>query len=581
MGTFPGRRPLRCHDPHLSHAVTGLPLGTPTILMNRIYNHLALTALAPGLALFIPSALYAQGGVPAYAPPAFFATGAAPIAPPPAGVTPPTIFVQGDVNNDGMTDFVHLNVTPAPDVLFSQLRTAVGGYAPVPTVLGGFAALSEIALGDLNMDGRLDVALLSLPAGGFYCNAGTGIGTFPPTVLVPVPLAGGAPLSFSISEVNGDGVPDILVLVNNPGGAAAPDWIQPMVGLGAFAFAAPAPSGIGVGAMEFKPADLDNNGLQDLVTLRTVPTNDYFIHAQVAPATWVPGPMPVVPIPGAAPATTTFEVADINSDDNFDLITLRPAAGITLTHLQVAPGIFGAPAGSVAPPPAGLSPNFLVADFNGDCVQDICYINGPAGVLTLQQGNNAGAFVGAFIPVAIGVPSFWPLTADFDSDGTMDLAAIQTAGADGVNVLINTQPDPANVSPFGSGTAGKSGRLGMLTNGPPVNGTPNFGFTSTNAPPYSLGVLFITDSPDLVGSDPFGVGANFFIDFFAATTIYVFDMHSGPTGSAQEVTGIPANPLLIGLSFYAESFWVWPAYDAYFRPPFSACTSRAIKLTIL
>jgi hypothetical protein len=196
-------------------------------------------------------------------------------------------------------------------------------------------------------------------------------------------------------------------------------------------------------------------------------------------------------------------------------------------------------------------------------------------------GVGAGVF-GPMIAFPIFDASFWFVTADLDSDGTQDLAALpSTTPGDGIILMTNMQPDPVNITPYGTGTAGREGIQGMLTNGPPVNGTPGFGFTTTNAPPRSLGLLFITDAPSMVGVDPFGIGADFHLDFFAATTIYLFDIRSGPHGTANAVTGIPLDPALVGLDFYAQSLWVWTAADAYFSPPVGASTSRAIKLTIL
>ncbi|MBI3819856.1 MAG: hypothetical protein HY286_14260 [Planctomycetes bacterium] len=545
--------------------------------MSKANKTLFLAALAT---ISIGARLHAQGGLPAYAPPVFFPTPAPVMPAPPAGITPPTIFVAGDVNNDGATDLVHLNTLLAPDVVFAQLRIGAGYVVAPVTVLAGYPPVTQIALGDLNMDGTLDLAVLSPAVAGVFTDGGVGTGFFAAGPFTPVPVGGGTLLAMSISEVTGDGIPDLLFLIDGPGGAGGIDSVQVEAGFGGFAFGGAGATPIGVGATAFEPVDIDSNGAQDLVTLRTVPTNGFYIHAQVAPATFVPGPMPFLLIPGG-PSTTTFAAADLDIDGDPDLATLRPAAAAIFTFLQGAPGFFGAPI--VSPTPAGLADNFKIADMNGDCILDATYLAAAGGLVWDQAGTGLGGFAPGPLAFPLGTVSFWQVTADLDSDGTIDIAALNSgAGGDGSVILTNIQPDPMNVSPYGMGTAGRLGIQGMLTNGPPVNGTPGFGFTTTNAPPRSLGLLLITDSPDFAGSDPFGIGAILHVDFAMATTVFAFNMYSGgEEGTAYSITGIPLNPALVGSTFYAQSVWVWTPANAWFNPPFGVSTSRAIKLTIL
>jgi hypothetical protein len=259
-----------------------------------------LTLLACLSTFGLAANLSAQGGPPFYGAPAFFPTPAAPIPAPPAG-TPPEIIVTGDVNNDGAEDVVHLNVVPAPDVVFAQLRVGAGYVVAPPTVLAGFPPITEMAIGDLNTDGNLDLALLSPGASTVFILSGLGTGAFVPGPPIPVPAGGGMLMRLAISEVTGDAIPDILSLVDGPGGVGGVDTVQVMVGVGGFGFVPVPASVIGPGTTAFEVVDIDNNGLQDIVTLSTAPANAFLIHGQVAPGMFVPGPMPLVPIPGGAP----------------------------------------------------------------------------------------------------------------------------------------------------------------------------------------------------------------------------------------------------------------------------------------
>ncbi|MFN0207484.1 MAG: FG-GAP repeat domain-containing protein [Planctomycetota bacterium] len=520
----------------------------------------------------------AQGGPPMYAPPVLFPS-PGPVIPAPAPGTPPTIFVTGDVSGDGIADVVHLNVGPAPDLIMIQLGTGAGFILAPVIVLPAALPATSIALGDMDIDGMLDIGILSVPTGGMGRQIGVGGGAFVPGPFTPLPLAGGALLSMAITDVTADALPDVLFLRDGPGGIGGLDSILIMIGLPGFVLGLGPAVPIGVGTTSFKPADLDLNGVQDLVTLQVAPVNAFYIHAQVAPATFVPGPMPVVPLP-AGPATTTFEACDLDSDADLDLVTLRPAALTMFSLLQGAPGFFG-PAIPTLTPPA-LAANFLITDVNGDCVLDAAYLSaGPAALLE-QLGTGAGPFLPGPFVFPMPAPGSWIASADYDSDGTNDVVVLNSAFAfgDATWAFPNIQPDPPSVVPYGTGTPGRLGDQGMLTNGPPVVGTPGFGFTSTNCPSNALGLLFITDLPS-APVDPFGIGAVFLLDFFASTTVYFFDIYSGPNGSAGEVTGIPLDPTIVGLPFFAQTLWIWDTASAWSSPPVGASTSAGVMLTIL
>jgi hypothetical protein len=134
-------------------------------------------------------------------------------------------------------------------------------------------------------------------------------------------------------------------------------------------------------------------------------------------------------------------------------------------------------------------------------------------------------------------------------------------------------------SMYGAGTPGCSGPHTIDVNNAPIIGSPGFAITCDNAPPSSLGLGIVTDSPDLNGSDPFGLGAILHVDFFAATEVLSFDFVSDPIGFGLTVnTGIPSAPALIGKNYYAMALWVWTSCSL---PPFNLSTSPGLAMTIL
>ena len=104
---------------------------------------------------------------------------------------------------------------------------------------------------------------------------------------------------------------------------------------------------------------------------------------------------------------------------------------------------------------------------------------------------------------------------DLNADGRQDLLTANFS-SNTVTQLLNSNTLPTGLALYGTGTAGSYGTLGMDANGPPKVNTPGFVLCSTNAPHNSLGLGLITDSQDLAGSDPFGIGIELQVDFFAA-----------------------------------------------------------------
>ena len=117
----------------------------------------------------------------------------------------------GDVNGDGRSDIV----LAAYDVVAVFYQSAGGGYDPVLTLAAG-KRVSGVALTDLDGDGRTDIVVANA---GNAPDGGTGAATV--TVLlqtVPggfvatnIPVAEGA-RRVAIGDLNDDGLPDVVVI---------------------------------------------------------------------------------------------------------------------------------------------------------------------------------------------------------------------------------------------------------------------------------------------------------------------------------------------------------------------------------
>jgi hypothetical protein len=132
---------------------------------------------------------------------------------------------------------------------------------------------------------------------------------------------------------------------------------------------------------------------------------------------------------------------------------------------------------------------------------------------------------------------------------------------------------------YGDPTPGCAGSPILSATPAPFVNTPSFTLRSTLAPPSSLGLVLITNSQDVVGSDPFAIGVQLHVDLFFATEVITLDAFSDAFGNGAAPAGIPNNPLLGGLTYYGQILWAWP-FSSCFIPPYNLSTTQGLAITI-
>ena len=376
-----------------------------------------------------------------------------------SGGIAPTSVAMADLNGDGKLDLVVANGgTSTVGVL---LGNGDGTFeAPVTYGSGGGEPLA-VAIGDLNGDGIPDVVVTNVFANGgeggdsdVSVLLGNGDGTFQ----APVAYDSGGyyPGSVVIADLNGDGVPDLVVADDCPAGGCNPDGaVAILLGRGDGTFRPPVTydSG-GFSAWSAAVGDVNGDGIPDLVvvnqgTCETCPNSSVGIllgsgNGTFQPAsTYISGP------------NESFSVAigDLNGDGYPDLVvstecaqtgTCSSSGGINVL-IGNGNGSFQAP---IPYDSGALGPlKVVMADVNGDGFLDLvvaecggeagCYGYGDVGVLL---GNGDGTFQTAINYGSGGGYSTSIAVADLNGDGKPDVVVTNNNAANLGVLLNNTVP---------------------------------------------------------------------------------------------------------------------------------------------
>ena len=161
----------------------------------------------------------------------------------------PTSVALGDLDRDGLLDAVTGN---GIDGSVSILR-GTGGSLQLVAVLPTSGAANDVAIADLDLDGRLDLVVSGEDA--LLTLRGRGDGTFETARVAPT-LGRGR--GIAIGDLNGDSIPDVATAGSNsvsvlPG--AGDGTLDPYIAFG---------TGFGPGRPEI--GDLNGDGLPDLIT---------------------------------------------------------------------------------------------------------------------------------------------------------------------------------------------------------------------------------------------------------------------------------------------------------------------------
>lgn len=309
----------------------------------------------------------------AYAAPARYGLGADPIS-----------VAVGDLNGDGRPDLAVTNAASGTLTLLMQSATTAGTFSAGPTLTTGTTTPLDVALGDLNQDGRADVAVAASGTNAvmLFFQSATTAGTFSTAQSLTV---SGDPRAIVLGDFSGSGRTDMAV-------ATASNTVALMLqNASPGTFSAGAVLAVGSSPVALRAADLGGTGRLDLITAnyRGGIGNGMSVLRQTAPGTFATA----VAYDTGDYYATGLGVGDLNGDGRPDVAVAcagvpgDPGSVALLTNLASTPGTFDAPINyRGAWGPMGVA----IGDLNADGRMDVVVADGVPYVRFQQTDGSFG-----------------------------------------------------------------------------------------------------------------------------------------------------------------------------------------------
>jgi hypothetical protein len=256
----------------------------------------------------------------------------------------PNEVALGDVNGDGKPDVIVADNASSGRIVILPQDPANPGKFLTAVVLTTPNAASGLAVGDLNGDGKIDIAAATSDGNGnngalivFYQDPATA-GSF----LTPVSVAAGAqPITVKMADMNGDGAVDLVAAnlsagTDGVGSSGVSVVLQDAANPGSFL--APVTYAAQSGTIHLAIADIDGDMKPDVVTANLGPSPSGSVSVLLQDPTR-PGTLQVAKSYGAFGQPLGVAVADLNGDGRPD-IAIADGGTATVMLQATTPGTF-------------------------------------------------------------------------------------------------------------------------------------------------------------------------------------------------------------------------------------------------
>ena len=273
-----------------------------------------------------------------------------------------------------------------------------------------------LVAGDFNGDGAADLAVANSNDNSVTVLLGNGAGAFTEPAGSPIAI-GTSPFSLTIADINGDGIED-LITVNS-----SDNSLTLLFGNGAGGFTASTGGRTSQSGQypvtSVAVGDFNRDGIQDLA-VANFGTDNVAILLGNGSGKFTPSAQSPIGV-GINPSSVA--IGDFDRDGIQDLAVANDGGNVSVSVLLGnGSGNFSASSGSPFGT-AGNSPySVSVADFNGDGIQDLAVVNAFSNNVDILLGDGNGSFAEAAIsPLAVGTEPVASAVADFNGDGIEDV----------------------------------------------------------------------------------------------------------------------------------------------------------------
>ena len=342
----------------------------------------------------------------------------------PAGASPSSVAI-GDLNNDGKPDLAVANAdSGSVSVLLGSGAGSFGAVKSFPVGTGP----SSVAIGDLNNSGGADLAVTNYDSNNVSVLLGDGTGSFGAASNF---ATGIGPQSVAIEDFDGNGRLDLAVanLDSNS--------VSILLGTSSVLFGAKTDYGLGLTsykAWSVVTGDLNNDGKADVAT-----SNSYYASVLFGSGTGSFGAANYF-VRFASSSLRSIAVDDLNDDGGLDLVATDYDGRNAFVWLGNGTGSFDDPGffrtwtGNFAEERSPVS--VAIEDLDRDGSPDLAVANtGSHGDVSILLGDGTGSF-GAPSARGAGLHPSSVAIHDLNNDGSPDLAVANRVSGS-VSILLN------------------------------------------------------------------------------------------------------------------------------------------------
>lgn len=346
----------------------------------------------------------------------------------------PKMIAAGDFDNDGKPDLVVTNSNSNTISIYANACSTGTVNLKLPIILATDLNPGSVVVGDLNGDGKLDIAVVNQGSSSVwvYQNNSTAPGII--SFAAPIVLVSSvSPKSIIITDLDGDGKADIVAALDT---TKSIDIFKNQSNTGTIAFTVKRTMGIGTPAKGLVACDLNNDGLPEVIV--TIGNSiGVLINNSVQGSISFSG----ILYPPAGTIAQEVATGDIDGDGKIDLVVSNSGSNNVSVFINTSV-IKGAVSLALQKFfPVGTNPfGLAINDINGDGLPDIVTANFGSNNISVLINITTTAGAPAFnarINQACGTAPSSLVALDMDGDGRPDVATANSM-ANSLSAILNT-----------------------------------------------------------------------------------------------------------------------------------------------